>query len=126
MMSGVPRVQTSDRTMNFQNLRELLEARAAASPEKVFLFSEADGRRFTYREFDAAVNRAANMLAARGTAKGGGVSLLLPIPRGSLLAFFPVFTVAALAVPVNSLMTPEEMPSVVGNPEARLLLYNSQ
>src|SRR5215217_8536593 len=62
MMSGVFRIQTFSRTMDFRNLRELLEARAGAAPEKVFLFSEADGRRFTYREFDAAVNRAANML----------------------------------------------------------------
>ena len=62
--------------MSFQNLRELLEGRASATPEKVFLFSEADGRRFTYAGFDAAVNRAAQMLRAReGVRKGDVVSL---------------------------------------------------
>jgi hypothetical protein len=44
------------------NLRELLEQRAAATPEKAFLFSEPDGRRFTSSAFDLAGNRAASML----------------------------------------------------------------
>src|SRR5918999_3081531 len=112
--------------MSFQNLRELLEARAGAAPEKVFLFSEADGRRFTYREFDAAVNRAANMLAARGVGKGDVVSLLLPNGAEYVVAYFACFKLGALAGPVNSLLKPEEIAYVVGNSEARLLLYGSE
>ncbi|MBV9209934.1 MAG: hypothetical protein JOZ52_04865, partial [Acidobacteria bacterium] len=41
-----------------RSLRELLERRADDAPGKPFLFSEADGRAYTYAEFDAAVNRA--------------------------------------------------------------------
>jgi len=40
-----------------QNLDQLLSRRVAASPEKTFLISESDGRRFTYREFEQAVGR---------------------------------------------------------------------
>jgi long-chain acyl-CoA synthetase len=109
-----------------QSLRELLEARAAAAPEKVFLFSERDGRRFTYREFDAAVNRAANMLAARGIRKGDAVSLLMPNSAEYVIAYFACFKLGALAGPVNSLLKSEEMSYVVGNSEAKALLYNSQ
>ena len=112
--------------MSFNNLRELLEARAAAAPEKVFLFSEADGRRFTYREFDAAVNRAANMLAARGVGKGDAVALLLPNSAEYVVAYFACFKLGALAGPVNSLLKPEEMAYVVGNSEAKLMLYHTQ
>src|ERR671916_1614906 len=112
--------------MSFQNLRELLEARAGAAPEKVFLFSEADGRRFTYGEFDAAANRAANMLAARGVGKGDVVSLLLPNSAEYVIAYFACFKLGALAGPVNSLLKPEEMAYVVGNSEAKALLYDSQ
>ena len=126
MMAGVFRIQTSDRTMSFQNLRELLEARADAAPDKVFLFSEADGRRFTYREFDAAVNRAANMLADRDVGRGDVVSLLLPNSAEYVIAYFACFKLGALAGPVNSLLKPEEMAYVVGNSEARLLLYHPQ
>src|SRR5215216_4628379 len=109
-------------TENFQNLRDLLEARAEAAPEKVFLFSEADGRRFTYAEFDAAVNRAANMLSAHGVGKGDVVSLLLPNSAEYVIAYFACFKLGALAGPVNSLLKTEEMAYVVGNSEAKLLL----
>ena len=112
--------------MSHQSLRELLETRAAATPEKVFLFSESDGRRFTYREFDAAVNRAANMLSARGVGRGDVVSLLLPNSAEYVIAYFACFKTGALAGPVNSLLKPEEMSYVVGNSEAKALLYDSQ
>ena len=103
-----------------------LESRVAESPEKVFLFSESDDRRFTYREFDAAVNRAANMLAARGIGKGDVVSLLMPNGAEYVVAYFACFKLGALAGPVNSLLKPEEMLYVVADSEARLLLYDSQ
>jgi long-chain acyl-CoA synthetase len=111
---------------NYQNLGELLEARAAATPEKDFLYSEADGRRFTYREFDAAVNRAANLLSARGVGKGDVVSLLLPNSAEYVITYFACFKLGALAGPVNSLLKTEEMTYVVGNSETRLLLYSAQ
>ncbi|MBA3257517.1 MAG: AMP-binding protein, partial [Pyrinomonadaceae bacterium] len=60
------------------NLRELLEQRAGEAPDKHFLFSEADGRRFSYAEFDAAVNRTAALLVSQGVQKGDVVSLLMP------------------------------------------------
>lgn len=113
-------------SMATKNLREFLEARAAASPEKVFLFSERDGRRFTYAQFDAAVNRAANMLHAHSIAKGDVVSLLMPNSAEYVIAYFACFKIGALAGPVNSLLKPEEMAYVVGNSEAKLLLYNSE
>jgi long-chain acyl-CoA synthetase len=108
------------------NLRDLLEARAEASPDKIFLFSEIDGRRFTYREFDAAVNRASNMLSARGVGKGDVVSLLMPNGAEYVVAYFACFKLGALAGPVNSLLKPEEMTYVVGNSGTKVLLYHSQ
>jgi long-chain acyl-CoA synthetase len=112
--------------LSLRNLRELLEMRAAATPEKTFLFSERDGRSFTYREFDAAVNRAASMLAARGIRKGDVVSLLLPNGVEYVIAYFACFKLGALAGPVNSLLKSEEMAYVVGNSEAKVFLYDSQ
>src|SRR5215210_3041642 len=106
-------------TNKHHNLRELLEARANASPEKVFLFSEADGRRYTYREFDAAVNRVANMLSAHGVGKGDVVTLLLPNGAEYVIAYFACFKLGAPAGPVNSLLKAEEMAYVLGNSEAR-------
>src|SRR5215213_8590304 len=108
------------------NVRELLERRARATPDKHFLFSEADGRAYTYAEFDAAAGRAALMLAARGVKKGDAVSLLMPNSAEYVVAYFACFKLGALAGPVNSLLKPEEIAYVVGNSEARALVVHSE
>jgi long-chain acyl-CoA synthetase len=108
-----------------ENVRELLERRAAAAPDKHFLFSEADGRVYTYAEFDAAATRAALMLAARGIKKGDAVSLLMPNGVEYIVAYFACFKLGALAGPVNSLLKSEEISYVVNNSEARALVVHS-
>ncbi len=108
------------------NLRELLEKRAAKQPDKLFLFSEADGRKWTYSEFDKATNRAANLLKENGIKKGDVVSLLLPNSAEYVIAYFACFKTGAIANPVNSLLKAEEIEFVVGNSEAKLLLVNSE
>ncbi|MFL6208877.1 MAG: class I adenylate-forming enzyme family protein [Pyrinomonadaceae bacterium] len=108
------------------NMRQLLEQRAAATPTKPFLFSEADGRHWTYAEFDAAVNRTANMLAAHDVKHGDVVSLLLPNSAEYIIAYCACFKLGALAGPVNSLLKAEEIEYVVNNSEAKLLLLNSE
>ncbi|MCA1815550.1 MAG: long-chain fatty acid--CoA ligase [Acidobacteria bacterium] len=111
---------------DFRNLRELLETRARRAPDRTFLVSEADGRRWAYRDFDNAVNRAANMLAARGVGKGDVVSLLLPNGAEYVIAYFACFKLGALAGPVNSLLKTEEIAYVVGNSEARTMLVATE
>ena len=51
-------------TLEPPSIPELLRQRAAAAPDKPFLFSEADQRRFTYREFEVVVRRVAGVLWA--------------------------------------------------------------
>jgi len=109
-----------------KNLREMLENRVADNTDKIFLFSEADGRSWTYAKFDEAVNRAANLLLANGIKKSDVVSLLLPNSAEYIIAYFACFKIGALANPINSLLKQEEISFVIGNSEARLLLFNSQ
>ncbi|PYS99711.1 MAG: long-chain-fatty-acid--CoA ligase [Acidobacteria bacterium] len=108
------------------NVRELLEQRAAATPEKTFLFSETDDRAWSYSEFDSAVNRTANMLYANGISKGDVVSLLLPNSPEYIISYFACWKIGALAGPVNSLLKTEEIEWVVGNSEAKLMLIGSE
>ncbi len=49
-----------------RSIPELLKLRVGAAAEKTFIFSEADGRRFSYGEFQEAVRRTAAMLVAKG------------------------------------------------------------
>ena len=108
------------------NLRDLLEQRVAAAPEKHFLFSEADSRRWTYGEFDRAVNAAAHMLASHGVTKGDVVSLLMPNSAEYIIAYFACWKLGALAGPLNSLLKAEEMAYVISNSEAKALLLHSE
>ena len=113
-------------TQDTKNLRDLLEQRVAAASEKPFLFSEADGRKFTYAEFDAAVNATARMLAAHGIAKGDVVSLLMPNSAEYIIAYFACWKLGALAGPVNSLLKAEETAYVMANSEAKALLAHTE
>ena len=105
---------------------ELLKQRVSAAPDKPFLFSEADKRQFTYKEFEAAVTRTANMLAANGVQKGDVLSLLLPNSVEYVIAYFACWQRGALAGPINSLLKSEEIAYVISNSEAKALLVNSE
>jgi long-chain acyl-CoA synthetase len=108
------------------NLRELLEQRAGATPEKVFLFSDPNGRQFTYSEFSRAVNRAAAMLFSHGIDKGDVVSLLMPHSVEYIIAYFACWKLGALAGPVNSLLKENEIAFVLNNSETKVMLVNSE
>ena len=116
----------SKRTDEPGNIRELLELRAKESPNKTFLFSEADGRQFTYAEFDDSVDATARLLSSHGIIKGDVVSLLMPNCPEYIIAYFACWKLGALAGPVNSLLKAHETTFVVNNSEAKAILLNSE
>jgi long-chain acyl-CoA synthetase len=113
-------------TVDPRSIPELLRQRASAAPDKLFLLSEADKTQFTYREFEAAVGRAAGLLAARGIGAGDVVSLLLPNSVEYVIAYFACWQLGALAGPVNGHLKQQEIEYVVSNSEAKLMLVNSE
>ena len=113
-------------TLEPQSIPELLGQRAAATPDKHFLFSEADNRLYTYQEFAELVRRVAGLLATHGVRKGDVVSLLLPNSVEYVIAYFACWHIGALAGPINSLLKPDEIDYVISNSEARALLVNSE
>ena len=102
-----------------------MEQRVKESPDKSFLFSEADGRRFSYAEFAAAVDRAARMLAASGIGKGDAVGLLMPNSAEYVIAYFACWQLGAVAGPINSLLKAHEISFVISDSEAKALLVHS-
>ncbi len=107
------------------NLPQLLDQRVKARPEKSLLFSESDGREFTYAEFRAAVDRAARLLTARGVVKGDVVSLLMPNSAEYIIGYFACWTLGAIAGPVNSLLKAQEIAFVISDSETKALLVHS-
>jgi long-chain acyl-CoA synthetase len=109
-----------------ENIAALLADRVQKTPEKVFLFSEADGRQFNYAQFAAAVERAAAMLQSHGVTKGDVVSLLMPNSAEYIIAYFACWKLGALAGPVNSLLKDDETQFVMHNSEAKVILVASE
>ncbi len=113
-------------TVEPENIPELLKQRVNAAPDKPFLFSEIDKRQFTYKEFEAAVKRTANLLASHGIRKGDVVSLLLPNSIEYVIAYFACWQIGALAGPINSLLKAQEIAYVIANSEAKAWLVNQE
>src|SRR5688500_3725069 len=109
-----------------ESIAVLLADRVQNAPEKVFLFSEADGRRFSYARFAASVERAAAMLQSHGIKKGDVVSLLLPNSAEYIIAYFACWKLGAIAGPVNSLLKDDETQFVMHNSEAKAVLVASE
>ena len=109
-----------------QNISALLTNRAQQTSEKVFLFSETDGRQFSYAQFAEAVDRAAAMLQSHGVTKGDVVSLLMPNSAEYIIAYFACWRLGALAGPVNSLLKDDETQFVMHNSEAKAVLVASE
>jgi long-chain acyl-CoA synthetase len=104
MTQGVPK-----------NVDDLLVSRARQTPNKEFLVARFGERRWTYQEFDAAVETAARLIESLGVAKGDRVSLLLNNCAEYLLSYFACFRLGAWAGPVNSLLKSHEIEFIVGN-----------
>src|SRR5207245_4124802 len=100
--------------------------RVANASAKTFVFSEADGRQFTYAEFQSAVDRVAATLASHGISKGEVVSLLMPNSAEYIIAYFACWKIGAVAGPVNSLLKEHEIEFVMNNSEAKVILVNSE
>jgi len=111
---------------HFLNIDALLTERVAHTGSKPFLFSEADGRRFSYAEFQTAVERTAAMLAEYGIARGDVVSLLMSNSPEYVIAYFACWRLGALAGPVNSLLKEHEIEFVLNNSEAKAVLVHSE
>src|ERR1044072_1521502 len=108
------------------NISELLANRVAVSPDKLFLFSEADGRQFTYAEFSRAIDATASLLVSAGIAKDDVVSLLMANSAEYIIAYFACWKLGALAGPVNSLLKEHESAFVMNNSEAKAALVHSE
>ena len=80
-------------------LRERMDMRARDDPNRAFLIFE--DRTYTFGEIDAAVNRFANGLLARGLVPGDRVALMLPSHPDHIIAILALAKVGLVRVSVN-------------------------
>jgi fatty-acyl-CoA synthase len=86
---------------------DLLRRTALRYPDKLGIVS--GDVRWTFREFDAAVNRAANALAAGGVAKGDRVALLSHNGWQFAVVAYAMARLGAILVPVNFMLKAHEV-----------------
>ncbi|MCA1723379.1 MAG: long-chain fatty acid--CoA ligase [Thermomicrobia bacterium] len=75
----------------------------------------------SYAALDAAIERAANGLVARGIGHGDRVGMLLPNLPQFVIAYYAVQRIGGVVVPINVLYKAEEIAYVLSDSEARAL-----
>jgi crotonobetaine/carnitine-CoA ligase len=81
---------------------QVLASQRAARGDKLFLTELWSGRRWTYAQLDAAVDRAAQALRAAGVAQGTHTGLLMGNSAEHLIVFLALGKLGAVSVPVNT------------------------
>jgi len=108
-----------------RTLKSALEDKAGRFPIDPFLiFEDTDGAslRWTWREFDANVNRAAHLILARGLRHGEKFNLHLGNCPEFLVFWMAAAKTGTVMVPTNPTSTVDEMEYVLGHSEARLAI----
>ena len=112
-----------------RTLKSALEDKARRFPNQLFLiFEDAAGgsARWTWREFDADVNRAAHLLLARGLRHGDKFNLHLGNCPEFLLFWMAAAKTGTVMVPTNPVSTADEMEYILTHSEARLSVTEPQ
>lgn len=107
-----------------RTLRQLLEYRVATTPDKTFLIYDdlAGGiTSLSYAEFDALVNRTANMLRTLGVNKGDKINLHLPNCLEFLYLWFGAAKIGAVIMPTNVLSVADELAYLIDHSECRFI-----
>jgi len=99
-----------------------LEGTVARFPDREALVEVASGRRWTYAEFDAAVNRVAAGLLARGIEKGDRVGIWAPNCAEWVITQYATAKIGAILVNVNPAYRTHELAYVVKQSGMRLIV----
>jgi acyl-CoA synthetase (AMP-forming)/AMP-acid ligase II len=108
-----------------KGLWELVEARAAETPDKVLAIDE-DGRALTATEFRDAAERAAAGLYALGVGPDVNVSWMLPTWLESAVLVAALARLGAIQNPMLPILGPREMRFIAGQTGALLLIVPSE
>lgn len=103
-----------------QQLGDLLRRSAARVPGRTALVFR--DQRDTFAELDAAVNRAANALAAEGIEKGDRVALLSHNNRSFVVLRFALARLGAVTTPINFMLNAGDVAYILQHSGVRMML----
>jgi long-chain acyl-CoA synthetase len=102
------------------NLALNLVASAARNPERTAAIT--DERSMTYAELDGASARLAKLLEREGIAVGDRVGVMLPNIAAAPIAYYGIWRLGAIVVPMNPLMQGREVQFYLSNTGAKALI----
>jgi long-chain acyl-CoA synthetase len=103
-------------------LDEILSQRSRDLPDKVCIKFEK--QRYTYAEINDQVGLMAGGLIHEGVGRGERVAILMENSPGYIVSYFAILRAGGIAVPINTMLTPEEISYILGDSGARLLIYS--
>jgi acyl-CoA synthetase (AMP-forming)/AMP-acid ligase II len=106
------------------NVGDSLTRTAAARPGQLAVVD--GGRRFTYADFNAYVNRLAHGLAGLGYERGAALALASGNSADFLAVYYACAKLGVVCVPVNLGWRPDEVAYVLGHSRARGIVVESQ
>jgi len=104
----------------------LLSRRADLTPDREALVDLSSGRRFSYAELNARVNRAAHWLQARGVQQGDRVSLLAYNDVTTVDLLFACGKIGAVFTPFNWRLAPAELSYIRQDCKPKLLIVGPE
>ncbi len=110
-------------SMRGLNVRDFLEQAAAERGQEPFLITRAG--ELTYAEFDARVNRAAEMWQAQGVAKGDRVAFMVENSAEFLTAWLGLAKIGAILVGLNTRWKAPEVAEALTRTGPRLTLADA-
>jgi fatty-acyl-CoA synthase len=103
------------------NLAATLTQAAQNWPDKTALVFE--GRRWTYAQWNRAVNKAAHAFRAAGIGKGDRVAFLTYNLPEQVTGFYALLKIGAVPVPINYRLAANEAKYIVDDSGARILVF---
>jgi long-chain acyl-CoA synthetase len=95
---------------------------ARAHPDAVAI--SFAGRTTTFAALDAASDRVAAWMAARGVAKGDRIGLYCPNSDAFAVAYFGILKAGAVVLPINLLLNPKEVAWILDDAGATGLVFH--
>ena len=107
------------------NLGSTLTRTAHKHPDRPAYVSH-EGERLTFSRLDTLSNRFANGLLDMGFQKGDHIAVLSLNSNEQMIAFFGIFKMGGVAVPINVRLAEPEMQWVLDHSDSRALVFSSE
>ena len=113
------------RELNF-TMATLLEEACKTAKDKIFFEFPSRGFKVTYGEFQAQVNRIANLLEERGVTRGDKVAIMAENSPELLHVSYAVTNIGAVWVPINALLVGESLRYIVDVSDSTYTIVSSR